>query len=85
MAWARPTITSGTAPGIFSPNNVTTRAQMATFFWRDAGSPMGNPNSGFDDVPNGAYYEEAVDWLVGQGITTGTSSTVFSADGAVSR
>ena len=83
--WATPTITNGTAPGIFSPNGMTTRAQMATFLWRDAGSPMGNPNSGFDDVPNGAYYEEAVDWLVAQGITKGTSPTIFSPDDSVSR
>lgn len=83
--WATPTITNGTAPGIFSPKGVTTRAQMATFLWRDAGMPMGDPDSGFQDVPNGSYYEQAVNWLVAEGITKGTSPTVFSPDDSVDR
>ena len=33
-------ITAGTAPGRFSPEDVVTRAQMAAFLWRLAGSPV---------------------------------------------
>lgn len=36
--------------------------------------------AGFVDVPGGSYYEDAVDWLVDQGITSGTSPTTFSPD-----
>ena len=32
----------------------------------------------FSDVPAGAYYADAVDWAVKNGITTGTSATTFS-------
>ena len=32
-------ITTGTSPTTFSPNQQVTRAQMATFLWRLAGSP----------------------------------------------
>ncbi len=32
-------ITTGTQPGYFSPDEVVTRGQMATFLWRLAGSP----------------------------------------------
>ena len=34
--------------------------------------------SAFDDVPNGAFFTDAVNWAVGNGITTGTSDTEFS-------
>ena len=39
----------------------------------------------FVDVPAGSYYEEAVNWAVGQGITSGTTATTFSPDEACTR
>ncbi|MBL0203340.1 MAG: S-layer homology domain-containing protein [Candidatus Microthrix sp.] len=51
LNWASPRITAGTAPGVFSPNDVVTRAQMAMFLWRDADSPTPNPPHGFSDMP----------------------------------
>ena len=46
----------------------------------------GNPQTGvFVDVPEGSYYEEAVNWAVEQGITTGTDATHFSPDGICTR
>ena len=41
--------------------------------------------AGFEDVPAGAYYSAAVQWMVDNGITTGTSATTFSPDAVVSR
>ena len=42
----------------------------------------GNPQTGvFVDVPEGSYYEEAVDWAVEKGITTGTGNNYFTPDG----
>lgn len=32
----------------------------------------------FSDVPSNSYYAAAVEWAVGQGITSGTSNTAFS-------
>ena len=37
------------------------------------------PNS-FEDVKIGSFYEDAVQWAVDMGITTGTSETTFSPD-----
>lgn len=37
-------------------------------------------NTGFSDVPAGAYYEDAVKWAVEKKITVGTSDTAFSPD-----
>ena len=46
----------------------------------------GNPQAGvFVDVATGSYYENAVDWAVGNGITQGTDATHFSPDGICTR
>ncbi len=74
-------ITSGTGATTFSPDNPCTRAQMATFLWRAAGSP--DPVSKtciFVDVPADAYYATAVQWAYEQGITSGTGATTYSPD-----
>ena len=41
--------------------------------------------SSFVDVPSGRYYEDAVDWAVANGITTGTDAAHFSPDGICTR
>ena len=46
----------------------------------------GNPQTGvFVDVATGSYYEDAVDWAVGNGITQGTDATHFAPDGICTR
>lgn len=46
----------------------------------------GNPQTGvFVDVPEGSYYEEAVNWAVENGITTGTGNNYFTPDGICTR
>ena len=46
----------------------------------------GNPQTGvFVDVAEGSYYEEAVDWAVEKGITTGTGNNYFTPDGICTR
>ena len=79
-------ITSGTTATTFSPDNLCTRAQMATFLWRAAGSPnpVGSANP-FVDVPADAYYAKAVQWAYEKGITGGTSATTFSPDQTCTR
>ena len=42
-------------------------------------------HSSFVDVPGGSYYEDAVDWAVANGITTGTDAAHFSPDGICTR
>lgn len=79
-------ITNGTSATTFSPTDPCTRAQMATFLWRAAGSPepAGSTNP-FVDVPTDAYYAKAVQWAYEQGITGGTSATTFSPDETCTR
>ena len=46
----------------------------------------GNPQTGvFVDIATGSYYEDAVDWAVGNGITQGTDATHFAPDGICTR
>ena len=48
-----------------------------------ASAPTGkNP---FIDVPAGSYYEDAVVWAVGKGITTGMSAAAFDPNGSCTR
>ena len=86
VAWVKAMgITSGTTPTLYGPHTRTTRAQMATFLWGLRGRPTGNANPGFSDVPSDAYYAEAVAYLVGSGVTSGTSATRFSPNAPVTR
>ncbi|MEM8705247.1 MAG: S-layer homology domain-containing protein [Actinomycetota bacterium] len=77
-------ITTGTAPGCFSPNAPATRAEVAVFLHRLAGEPAGGSEP-FADVEPGRYYTEAIAWMASTGITTGTSPTTFNPERLVTR
>ena len=79
VKWAQKKgITGGIGDGLFGPNQPCTRAQIVTFLWRAAGSPVVNYAMDLTDVPSDAYYAEAVRWALSQGITTGTADGRFS-------
>ena len=79
-------ITTGTDATHFSPDGICTRAQAVTFLWRAAGSPAAKSAvMPFADVKVGSYYYDAVLWAVENGITKGTSETMFSPDATCSR
>ena len=78
-------ITSGTDAEHFSPNQPCTRAQIVTFLWRAAGSPVVNYAMNMSDVPEGSYYAEAVRWALSEGIATGTTENTFSPDSECTR
>ena len=79
-------ITTGTSATTFNPNGICTRAQAVTFLWRAAGSPAAKSSAmPFTDVKAGSYYETAVLWAVENGITKGTSDTMFSPDATCTR
>lgn len=78
-------ITNGTSAETFSPNAPCTRAQIVTFLWRAAGSPVVNYAMDLSDVAGDAYYAEAVRWALSEGITTGTSADQFSPDAVCTR
>ena len=73
-------ITGGTDENHFSPDASCTRAQIVTFLWRAAGSPVVNYILPFEDVAESSYYAEAVRWAASQGIVSGISPTRFGPD-----
>jgi hypothetical protein len=86
VKWAQKKgITGGIGNGLFGPNQPCTRAQIVTFLWRAAGSPVVNYAMNMSDVPESSYYAEAVRWALSEGITTGTTENTFSPDSECTR
>ena len=86
VKWAQEKgITGGIGNGLFGPNQPCIRAQIVTFLWRAAGSPVVNYAMNMSDVPEGSYYAEAVRWALSEGITTGTTGNTFSPDSECTR
>ena len=69
---------NGFPDGSFDPEGTVTRAQLVTTLWRLAGEPETEPGESFDDVPDGAWYADAVRWAKATGITDGTGDGHFS-------
>ena len=79
-------ITEGTSATTFSPNVSCTRAQMVTFLWRAAGSPVPKSTTNpFKDISSTDYFYNAVLWAVENDITTGTGADTFSPNAKVNR
>ena len=78
-------ITKGTSDTTFSPDSKCTRAQIVTFLWRAQKSPAVASVNVFTDVAADAYYADAVNWAVANGITSGTSAATFSPNADCTR
>ena len=78
-------IVTGTDAVHFSPEASCTRAQLVTFLWRAAGSPVVNYAMNFNDVDGGTYYAEAVRWAASLGIAGGYGDGRFGTNDFVTR
>lgn len=78
-------VTGGVSATAFNPGGVCSRAQVVAFLWRAAGKPVVNYAMNFADVPADSYYTEAARWAVSEGVTGGTSATVFSPGNSCTR
>ena len=81
-------ITKGTSAVTFSPDRTCTRAEIVTFLWRDAGSPMPTiTRNPFSDVnySMGADFYNAILWASQNGITAGTDVSHFSPNKTCTR
>ena len=86
VAWAVENgITTGTGDGKFSPDATCTRAQAMAFIWRSQKSVAPDGVNSFTDVAADAYYANAVQWAVENGITGGTTATTFSPNASCTR
>lgn len=75
---------NGTGPTAFSPGGTVTRGQIAAILHRLAGEPQAR-GSAFSDVPDSAYYGEAVAWAAQRGVVEGFHDGTFRPDLPVSR
>ncbi len=71
--------------GAFRPADPCTRATVAEYLYRLAGSPAVTAATDFTDVSTADGYADAVAWAVEQGVTTGTSATTFSPSDTCTR
>ena len=78
-------ITGGISDHAFGPNRQCTRAQAVTFIWAYFGREIVDPEVQFDDVPNNAYFYNAVNWAFSNGVTAGTEWNRFSPKTTVTR
>lgn len=75
---------SGTGNGVFQPDGLFTRAQLAQTLWRMGGSLTARGCS-FPDVDPSAWYYDAVSWCCQNGIMTGLSTNSFAPDAPLSQ
>lgn len=76
---------NGTSETTFAPSATTTRAMLVQVFFNIAGDPDYVGSAHFADVPNGAWFAQAVNWAYENDITSGTSATTFSPNAQVTR
>lgn len=79
MEWAAAQkIALGTSAATFDPERPCTRADLATFLWRAAGSPAPKQTTHpFSDLPADAYYANAARWAAENGILSDASADAF--------
>ena len=70
---------------LFQPAAPMTRAMMVTMLWKIEGSPIVEQSPNFADVPEDAYYKQAVDWAYKVHVTCGTGAASFSPTQTISR
>lgn len=86
VAWAVENgITNGTGNNLFSPEEFCTRAQVVSFLYRAGGSEKTDGSVTFTDVPNNAYYKDALVWALGNDITNGVGNGLFAPDDSCTR
>lgn len=84
FAWSSG-LTAGTSENTFSPNRTVTRAEVVTFLWAAENPEPTRTECPFHDVPEDAWYREAVCWAVENEITAGTSGGSFSPNSCCTR
>ena len=82
-------VATGYSGGLFRPVTAVTREAMAAFLYRAvtgrATSACSSGDRTFSDVPSSHPFCSAIEWLAGQGITTGYPDGTFRPGQAVSR
>jgi hypothetical protein len=76
---------SGYTNGTFGAEMSITRAEVAQIFYNLLNDKSVTVTTGFTDVPDGAWYAEAVNTLATLGIVNGVNDGTFSPNAAITR
>ena len=86
VRWAKENdVTKGISETVFGVGKNCTRAQIVTFLWRATGAHAPTEAESFRDVPNDAYYADAVAWAVENHVAAGTGDGYFRPSRACTR
>lgn len=77
---------AGMDTNTFAPNDTMTRAMFTAVLYRmDINAQASSCTNAFTDVPESAYYANAVTWVVDNRIAAGASTTTFEPNKAITR
>lgn len=75
---------NGVTADTFAPEQAMTRSMLVTVLWRYEGSPEAAGGQ-FTDVPQNAWYAQAVNWAAAHEIVNGEGNGIFNPDGKITR
>ena len=75
----------GVSADRFEPKGTTTRAMLAMILYRLAGSPDANNATAFTDVPENAWYAQAINWAAKMGYVKGYGDNIFGSEDLITR
>jgi hypothetical protein len=80
-------IMNGTGANAFSPDSTTTRGMFVTVLYRIEGEPDVSDITDvpFEDLKEGAYYQNAVKWAYSNGVVNGVTETQFGPNSTLTR
>lgn len=76
---------NGYSDHLFGPEDLASRAMIATILWRLDGSPAPAEASTFSDIPSGTWYSDPVAWMQEVGLTNGSGNNKFLPNNNVTR
>ncbi len=76
---------TGTSADTFSPELAVSRAMLVSILYRLEDEKVESNSSSFSDVPDDAWYADAVAWAENNGIVSGYSDTLFGPNDTLTR
>lgn len=76
---------AGDGGGNFRPDASITRWEFSVMLWRMLGNPVPHEDCPFTDIPEGAFYSEAVTALYEMEVVSGYGGGIFGPDGTLTR
>jgi len=77
-------LVAGTSATTFNPQDILTRGMMVMILWNHDGKPESG-SVAFVDVPDGAWYTDAVNWAAANGIAAGYGNEYFGPGDGITR